>query len=115
LNFHLLTYYCHCPLTSAVAIPSPTFTLPLRLQEIQNEMEVNDKQYETQLQEKNGELESMKTALEEERSRYKELEKTHERHKEEQKGGDQQKFGGMSKVENEELISLRSEVAEYEV
>jgi len=84
--------------------------------EIQNEMEEHGTRYEGQLQEKKCELESMRLKLEEERKRYKELEKLHERGRNDQKEKDRQmKTGGLSKAEREELISLRSEVTEYEL
>lgn len=86
------------------------------MEEIQNEMEEHGKRYEGQLQEAKGELESVQYTLEEERKRYKELEKGHEKRRTDQKEKDRQMtMGGLSKVEREELISLRSEVTEYEL
>lgn len=86
------------------------------MEEIQNEMEEHGKRYEGHLQEAKGELESVQYTLEEERKRYKELEKGHEKRRTAQKEKDRQMImGGLSKVEREELISLRSEVTEYEL
>jgi len=86
------------------------------MEEIQNELEEHGKRYEGQLQESKGELESVQLTLEEERKRYKELEKLQERRRTDQKEKDRQMtMGGLSKVEREELISLRSEVTEYEL
>ena len=73
-------------------------------------------QYEGRLGEKEGEVETLRKELEEERKRCKELEKEKERERDGRKEKDQQmKSGGLSKAEREELITLRSEVMEYEL
>jgi len=86
------------------------------MEEMHNEMEEHGLRYDGQLKGQKAELESAKLDLEEERKRYKELEKLHERRHNDQKEKDRQmKTGGLSKAEKEELISLRSEVTEYEL
>jgi len=86
------------------------------MEEMQRELEMRDEEHAKSVQNQDQELFQVKKLLEEANAKNKKLEKElKDKAKAASSGSSQNEKSYMSKEEKEELIELRSEVAEYEV